>query len=150
VRALVFVLDVIVCAAVFSVSAVIVLRLRPGVRILTRWEAPLFARQRLWRDVSATDIWLYALGFAWSTVTVPAQAVAYGLNVGGAGSIGLITTIGLIVTVLVVLIKEYVRLSHTPGGLFRASPRTFLVVAGWLVVGFTSTAIAISTNYGRG
>jgi hypothetical protein len=150
VRALVFVLDVIVCAAVFSVSAVIVLRLRAGVRILTRWAAPLFARQRLWREVSATDTWLYALGFSWSTATVPAQAIAQGLDIGSAGSIVLVTTIGLIVTVLVVLIKEYVRLSHTRGGLFRAWPRTFLVVAGWFVVGFTSTAIAISTNYGRG
>lgn len=145
-----FVLDVIVCAAVVSVSAVVVLRLRPGIRILWRWGAPLLARQRLWRDVSAIDIWLYALGFAWSAAGVPAQAIALGLDIGSTSSIGLVTTIGLIVTILVVLIKEYVRLSHAPGGLFRASPRTFLVVAGWFVVGFTSTAIAISTNYGRG
>jgi len=149
VRALVFVLDVIVCTLVVSVSAVVVLRLRPGTRILMRWGAPVLSRQRLWRDVSATDIWLYALGFLWSAAGVPAQAIGLGLDIGTAYSIGLVTTIGLIVTILVVVIKEYVRLSHTPGGLFRGSPRTFLVVAGWLAVGFTSTAIAISTNYGR-
>ncbi len=148
-RAPLFVLDVIVCTAILSVSAVIVLRVRPGVRILKRW-GTLLTRQGLWRDVSPTDAWLYALGFVWSAAGVPAQAVAQGLDIGGAGSIGYVTTIGLIVTILVLLLKEYVRLSHAPGGLLAASPRTFLVVAAWFVVGFTSTAVAISTNYGRG
>lgn len=89
-RALVFVLDLVVCTGVFSVSAMVVLRLRPGVRILTRRAAQLFARQRLWREVSATDIWLYALGFAWSSATEPAQAIAQGLDIRSAGLIGLI------------------------------------------------------------
>ena len=148
-RALVFVLDVIICTAIVMVSAVVVLRIRPGVRILKRWGANLLARQDLWRDLSRNDISLYALGFGWSAAAVPSQAIALGLDIGRAGLIGFVTTIGLIVTALVVLVREYVRLSHTPGGLLKASPRTLLVVAAWFLIGFTSTVVATSTNYGR-
>jgi hypothetical protein len=148
-RALVFVLDVIVCTAILTVSAVIVLRIRPGVRILKRWGADLFARQGPWRDLSPNDIWLYALGFAWSAAAVPAQAIALGLDIGRVGPIAIVTTIGLIVTILVVLVREYVRLSHTPRGLLSALPRATLLVAAWFVLAFISTVVATSTNYGR-
>ena len=149
-----FMIDVILCSVVLIAVVPVAIGNRRWIGATINWTARFVPNlpESLRADkqgYTTTAMRLYAVGFAFAAIGVPAEAVLTGFGLGSVGLAATVSTIGLLLSVIVLLGWTYARLMRSGGGLLRASAWTFLIVVMWFVVGFVSNYGAAATNLGR-
>jgi len=147
-------LDVIVCTVMLVGVVPVAIGNRRWIGAATTWMSWLVPNlpESLRADeqgYTTAAMRIYATGFAFAAVDVPAQGILTGFGVESVGLVATLSFIGLVLSIIVLLAWTYARLFRSGRGLAHASAWSFLVVMMWFVVGFVSAFGATATNLGR-